>query len=342
MKFYILIPVYRAEAFLEASLASVFAQTWQDFEVVLVDDGSPDGSGALCDRLAAGDARVHALHQENTGPYGARRAAIRYCLDRGRPTDWAVFLDADDSLKPNALETIAKAHRETGGDLIFIGEDQVQGGKVLRPFPRDMAFIGTVTDKARLYKIVFQDGWYNPLWKKAAPLGLLPREDREEFYPVRFGEDLLQSIPLYRDCKKAVFLPDSLYNYTQNPASATNGLGCDKYRVSSLVLETCYDFLREQNLWSSSGFEDYMAWLRRLTRFQVWLVAKFAAPVSNRRVHLKAIRADDFYAKIIATAPKKDLCLRLLKGNHCTLLCLLGTGARLLGKLRKALRIYLR
>lgn len=338
MKFFILIPVYKAEAFLEECMRSVFAQTWQDFEVVLVEDGSPDGSGRLCDRFAAQDARIHALHQENTGPYGARRTAIRYCLGQGQPTDWAVFLDADDSLKPNALETIAKAHRETGADLIFMGEDQVYEGQILRPFPREMAFIGTVTDKAQLYKIVFQDGWYNPLWKKAAPLGLLPREDHKEFYPVRFGEDLLQSIPLYRDCKKAVFLPDSLYNYTQNPNSATNGLGCEKYRVSSLVLETCYDFLQDQGLWNSEDFETYMGWLRRLTRFQVWLVAKFAAPVPSRTAHLKAIRVDAFYAKIIATAPKKDLCLGLMNSSHFRLLCVLGTAARLLGNLRRTLR----
>ena len=338
MKFYVLIPVYKAAAFLGQCLDSVFAQTAQNFEVVLVDDGSPDESGAMCDRFAASDPRVHALHQENTGPYGARRTAIRYCLANGQKDDWAVFLDADDSLKPNALETIAKAHAQTQADLIFIGEDQVFEGKVLRPFPKDMAYIGTVTDKAALYKIVFQDGWYNPLWKKAVPLGLLPREDHEEFYPIRFGEDLLQSIPLYRDCKKAVFLPDSLYNYTQNPSSATNNLGCDKYQVSSLVLETCWNFLHSQNVWSQEDFENYMGWLRRLTRFQVWLVAKFAAPISARNTHLRGIAADPFYAKIIATAPKKDFCLYLLQKRHFTLLCLLGSGMRTLGKLRRALR----
>lgn len=338
MKFYILIPVYKAEAFLKDCLDSVFAQTEQNFEVVLVDDGSPDASGAMCDRLAASDRRVHALHQENTGPYGARRAAIRYCLDHGSPDDWAVFLDADDTLKPNALEVISRTHRETQADLIFIGEDQVYNGNVLRPFPKEMAYLGTVTDKAALYKIVFQDGWYNPLWKKAAPLGLLPREDHKEFYPIRFGEDLLQSIPLYRDCRKAVFLPDSLYNYTQNPQSATNNLGCDKYQVTSLVLETCWDFLHSQNVWTREDFDGYMGWLRRLTRFQVLLVAKFAAPISARRKHLNGIAEDPFYAKIIATAPKQDFCLRLMKSNHFTLLCLLGTAMRTLGNVRRALR----
>ena len=139
MKFYIAIPVYKAEAFLSECVSSVLSQTCQDFEIVLVDDGSPDGSGRLCDEFAARDGRVHAIHQKNTGPYGARRTAIHFILDHGSPEDRAVFLDADDSLKPEALETLARCIRETGADLVFLGEDQVYEGEVLRPFPRDMA-----------------------------------------------------------------------------------------------------------------------------------------------------------------------------------------------------------
>ena len=100
MKFYIAIPVYKAEAFLSECVSSVLNQTCQDFEIVLVDDGSPDGSGRLCDEFAARDGRIHVIHQKNTGPYGARRTAIHFILDHGSPEDRAVFLDADDSLKP--------------------------------------------------------------------------------------------------------------------------------------------------------------------------------------------------------------------------------------------------
>lgn len=338
MKFYIAIPVYKAEAFLRDCVNSVLAQTLRDFEIVLVDDGSPDASGQLCDAFAAKDSRIHALHQENTGPYGARRRAIHFLLEHGSPEDRAVFLDADDSLKPEALETLARCIRETGADLVFLGEDQVYEGRVLRPFPKDMAYIGTVTDRRQLYKIVFQDGWYNPLWKKIPALSLLPREDHPEFYPVRFGEDLLQSIPLYRDCQKAVFLPDSLYNYTQNPASATNGLGYEKYRVTSLVLETCWNFLNSQNVWTPEDFEEYMGWLRRLTRFQVWLVAKFATSAANRRGLLNAISEDAFYAKIIATAPKEDRCLGLMQKKRFGTLCLIGTAMRRLGDIRRSVK----
>ena len=144
MTFYILIPVYQAEAFLTQCLDSVFSQTAQNFRIILVNDGSTDGSAALCDKAAAGDSRVTVIHQQNTGPYGARRAAIERCLKEAEKEDWAVFLDADDSLKPNALETIAAAFQREDCDMVFIGEDQVWQDRVLRPFPAEMAFVGRV------------------------------------------------------------------------------------------------------------------------------------------------------------------------------------------------------
>ena len=335
MKFFVLIPVYQAEKLLEPCLDSVFSQTVQDFYIILVDDGSTDGSPALCDQAAAKDSRVTVVHQKNMGPYGARRRAIARCLELAEKTDWAVFLDADDSLKPNALETIAAAAREQDCDMVFLGEDQVWDGRILRPFPVELAHTGIVEDKRALYKIVFQDGWYNPLWKKAVSVALLPKEGVEAYYPVRFGEDLLQSIPMYASCRRAVFLKESLYNYAINPESATNALRIGNYQVSSLVLRACWDFLKSQDVWSEADFTEYLGWLRRLTRFQVWIVAKFEAPISDRCRLLGQIHDDPFYGMVIASAPRKDVTLGLMRGGHFAALCLLGRIMRLLGKLRR-------
>ena len=99
-----------------------------------------------------------------------------------------------------------------------------------------------------------------------------------------------------------------------------------------------YRSLTDEEKKQVEDFAEYMGWLRRLTRFQVWLVAKFAAPVSARTRHLTDIAEDAFYAKIIATAPRKDFCLRLMQGRHFAILCLLGTTARRLGRARAWVR----
>lgn len=174
MKFYIAIPVYKAEAFLSECVSSVLSQTCQDFEIVLVDDGSPDGSGRLCDEFAARDGRIHAIHQKNTGPYGARRTAIHFILDHGSPEDRAVFLDADDSLKPEALETLARCIRETGADPGIPWGRQVYEGEVLRPFPRDMAYIGTGTDRRRCIRSSFRTAGTILCGKRSRPCPCCP------------------------------------------------------------------------------------------------------------------------------------------------------------------------
>lgn len=336
--FSVLIPVYKAEAFLEDCVASVQRQTRQDFRIILVNDGSPDGSGALCDRLARADIRIHVIHQENTGPYGARRAAIRYCLETGRPEDIILFLDADDGFRPNAMEKIAETMEHDHADMVFLGEDKVWNGKVLSRFPVDMAFTGTVTDKRQLYKIVFQDGWYNPLWKKAVRQKLLPPEEHYEYYPIRFGEDLLQSMAMYRDAEKVVFLPDSLYCYAVNPASATNTVRYENFKVDSTVLREVWGFLKAQNVWTETDFREYLAWARRLTRFSVWTIAKFRTSVKNRSALLTQLRQDDYYKMVLASAPAKDFTLQLVKHRLDGVLCLLGTAIKTAGNLRRALR----
>lgn len=334
--FHVIIPVYRAEAFLEDCVRSVLTQTWQNFRIILVDDASPDGSGALCDRLAAQDSRIHVIHQKNTGPFGARRAGIRSVLEQNLPDSWIMFLDSDDSYRPNTMETVVKTIRQEHCDLVIFGMDYVSGGKTVLPFDTGRAYLGSPEDRRQLYKAVFGDGWYNPLWRKAARAELFDREEHMDWYPIRFGEDLLQSICLYKNCKKATFIPDVIYNYTVNPDSATNTVRYENYRVNSTVLSAVWDFLQSENIWTEQDFTDYLCWCRTLTRIEVWTVAKFETSLKNRYDLLEQIRKDAYYSMVLSTAAQPDLVL-VRKGIYCPL-CLAGSCIKALGNLRRALR----
>lgn len=109
----VVVPVYKAEEYLPACVAGMRAQTLSDWECILVDDGSPDGSGRLCDEAAAADGRFFALHKENGGVSSARNAGMDAA--RGR---WVVFCDADDALAPCALELALEAAARCPGDLV--------------------------------------------------------------------------------------------------------------------------------------------------------------------------------------------------------------------------------
>ncbi len=97
----VVVPVYNAEKFLEKTVASIQAQTDRDFEILLVDDGSGDGSLALCRRLEKEDSRIRVIHQENQGVSAARNAGVREAKG-----EWISFVDSDDLLYPEMLASL--------------------------------------------------------------------------------------------------------------------------------------------------------------------------------------------------------------------------------------------
>ena len=108
----VIIPVYKVEAYLTACVESVLAQTYRNFEIILVDDGSPDNCPQMCDELAARDSRIRVIHKENGGLSSARNTGI----DAARG-DYLAFLDSDDLWTPLFLERLYHAVEETGADM---------------------------------------------------------------------------------------------------------------------------------------------------------------------------------------------------------------------------------
>ena len=97
----VIVPVYKAEQYLERCVKSILEQTYQNFELILVDDGSPDNSPSLCDKWAEKDSRVQVLHKENGGASSARNAGLKKASG-----NWIAFADSDDWLDRTALKTL--------------------------------------------------------------------------------------------------------------------------------------------------------------------------------------------------------------------------------------------
>ena len=110
----VIVPVYKVEEYLEKCVQSILAQTERDFELILVDDGSTDGSGKLCDTLKERDGRIQVIHQENQGLGGARNTGIREA--RG---DWLLLVDSDDWIEPKILEKAMEAGLREEADLVM-------------------------------------------------------------------------------------------------------------------------------------------------------------------------------------------------------------------------------
>ena len=125
----VIVPVYRVEAFLDRCVESLLRQSYPHFELILVDDGSPDRSGALCDAWAQRDSRVRVLHKENAGPSAARNRGVD--LARG---EYVSFVDSDDYVAPDYLEYLYTLLTENEADIacaqyrvVYDGEERFEG-----------------------------------------------------------------------------------------------------------------------------------------------------------------------------------------------------------------------
>lgn len=156
----IIVPVYKAQAYLQECIDSIAGQTFQNWECILVDDGSPDESGAICDRAAAADPRFRVIHKQNGGVSSARNAA----LDAARG-EYIVFCDADDGFSPFALETALGLQTRHPRDFIcwLLARQQselpqtaaqaAQGGQKLYPAQKKQIYLITVQGHSNCNKL---------------------------------------------------------------------------------------------------------------------------------------------------------------------------------------------
>ncbi len=121
----VIVPVYKVEKYIHRCVDSILGQTFPDFELILVDDGSPDNCGAICDEYAEKDSRVTVIHQKNGGLSAARNAGIDWAFANS-DSQWLTFVDSDDWIHPRTLEILLEAANTCGVKISVCGYQEVQ------------------------------------------------------------------------------------------------------------------------------------------------------------------------------------------------------------------------
>lgn len=299
IKFYILVPVYKTEKYIHECILSILNQTYENFELILVDDGSPDQAGTICDEYAAKDFRVHVIHKENEGQLSARSAAIAYVkVNCAQNHAFCVFVDSDDYLQPNALEVLADVIEEKHCDVVIYGIQQVDDGKKVSV--ADTApYAGSITNKRELYKKVFFDMKFNSLCCKAISCALFNDIDWSSYYYIRHGEDLLQSIPIYKNCRNVEFIGTVLYNYRMNPISVTRNRSLNSYTVNSVVRNAVWDFLRSENVLTAQDMDAYLNRCGAFLKTQLQIVCGLSGKYAEYCAVLEKFRNDSYYSMLL-------------------------------------------
>jgi glycosyltransferase involved in cell wall biosynthesis len=212
--FSIIVPVYQVAAYLPKCVESILAQTFTDFELLLIDDGSFDQSGVLCDSYALTDSRVRVFHKPNGGVGSARNRG----LDEARG-EWITFVDSDDWLAPDFLEQMWNQAVQHQADAVFCNCFYVQGDECV---PKQIYKENAVEDGSGILKrLLIKFGMRSELWGKIIKRNFLEKQRLRT--DIKIGEDLLYLIELYyyHDCK-TVICKEPLYYYRQVNTSAMN------------------------------------------------------------------------------------------------------------------------
>ena len=213
-KISVIIPAYNVAPYLERCLDSVIRQTYDDLEIIIVDDGSADSTGRIADRIAETDRRVRVVHQDNRGLGAARNTGLDLATG-----ELLAFVDSDDWLETNAYEVMAGKMEEYGCDVVTCGRNVVEkGGFLHNEYCMEE---GELVRPGReiIRRFLMRDGMNMAAWDK------LYRA--EVFDGIRFPEGFLVSedfVPIYSVMSRAnaVFLSGQpLYNYYRRPGSIT-------------------------------------------------------------------------------------------------------------------------
>ena len=219
----VIVPVYKVENYIHRCIDSILAQTHADFDLVLVDDGSPDHCGSICDEYAVQDGRIHVIHRKNGGLSAARNSGIEWALENS-DSRYLTFIDSDDWVHPQFLEILLQAAAETGISMAgrcytdSYTDDFAQYDKLPK-----LAFLDPET-------LFLNREWdFNYAWGKLYP--------KEGFRSLRYPEgknfeDVFTTYQVIFAQPRIALVDEPLYFYFHNP----QGISHSSWKPSELVI----------------------------------------------------------------------------------------------------------
>ena len=242
----IIVPIYNIEGYIRECIDSILAQTYPDFELILVDDGSPDNCGRICDEYAEKDVRIKVIHKENGGLTSARNAGLS--VAKG---DWIMHVDGDDWIEPDMIESLIEAANITEADLVF-GDHMKYGPSAgnhkLPTWSNDKK------DSMSRY-IAYS---MTTIWGSIAKSSLYTEHCLKSPDGVSYCEDFHLIVRLCHYAKKIANVHRPFYHYRYRPTSIMSNMSRKTEADEQWVYQDTIRFFKEQGV-----YEDYrkvMSW----------------------------------------------------------------------------------
>ena len=208
----ILIPVYNGEEYLEETVSSILNQSYKEFELIIINDGSSDNTKVICDNLEKFDKRIRIIHKENTGVSHTRNVA----LDNARGK-YIAFIDSDDSVHKDYLKILVNSMENSNGQLAVCGfkERKVSSNGEIEDLSRVFCpkEIIAMEDMKDLIMDFVNSGLLNPLWNKLYSREIIEKNNIRFKEEVETGEDFIFNLQYFRKINNICFSKKELYYY---------------------------------------------------------------------------------------------------------------------------------
>ena len=250
------VSIYNVEPYLRKCLDSIVGQTYRNLEIILVDDGSPDNCGKICDEYAEKDNRIKVIHKANGGLSSARNAGLENTGD----CEWLMWVDPDDWIEPDIVEYLLEKAEEYGVDIVSCGHYlEYASGQVLKGHPKEELLEGMPVIE-NLMKWDIPTAQWGKLWRRE-----LFRE-RKFSEDLSTAEDLEVSYAILKRAQKILCLPEAKYHYLQNEKSSTHTSTLKKVIDAQRTYRKCCEDARK--LWPQITVSDAVCILYII---EVWL-----------------------------------------------------------------------
>ena len=229
-KISVIIPVYKVEHYLKKCLDSVIGQAYRNLEIILVDDGSPDSCGTICDEYAVQDQRIRVIHQENGGVSAARNTGLAVATG-----EWLSWVDSDDWIEPDMYSYMLNKVQEYGADIAVCSRfERYRDRSVFRGWEQEQILDTEQALELLLKNDLMQNFLWDKLWRRELFDGLAFPEGRT-------FEDIALMHRLFMRARQIVCLPEAKYNYLQRPGSIVDNKSLENrinhYRAAKLRLD---------------------------------------------------------------------------------------------------------
>lgn len=247
----IIIPVFNVEQYLKQCLDSIVSQDCSSIEVILIDDGSTDGSATLCKDYANTYNYIKFLRKENGGVSSARNMGLQHAKG-----EYVAFIDSDDWVESTYIETLLSCiHEKQPSDIVFFGEHIIQNGQCLTLLPQATKSLERSSVEEAIFQLRYGGerdvfGW---TWDKIFRADII-REHHIEFHEdVKFREDELFTFEFCRYITTLQVIPAAIYNYRVREKGLTGqNISANDYLPSSISLENCLAYYQHE------GIREYM------------------------------------------------------------------------------------